>query len=47
MTGGYWAHWVDYSGHVQQVIARGDLSSARNPSAALLARIRDALGMPS
>eukprot|EP00418_Pyrodinium_bahamense_P000548 CAMPEP_0179014226 /NCGR_PEP_ID=MMETSP0796-20121207/2140_1 /TAXON_ID=73915 /ORGANISM="Pyrodinium bahamense, Strain pbaha01" /LENGTH=776 /DNA_ID=CAMNT_0020709769 /DNA_START=72 /DNA_END=2402 /DNA_ORIENTATION=+ len=29
--------------HVQQVVmARGDLSSARNPSAALLARIRDA-----
>ena len=27
---------------VVQVIARGDLSSARNPSAALLARIRDA-----
>ncbi|CAK9045204.1 unnamed protein product [Durusdinium trenchii] len=33
----------DCTGEVQRkVIARGDLSSARNPSAALLARIRDA-----
>ena len=33
----------DCSGEVQRkVMSRGDLSSARNPSAALLARIRDA-----
>ena len=33
---------IDPLGSWFQVIARGDLSSARNPSAALLARIRDA-----
>merc|ERR1719356_983586 len=32
---------------VRKVLARGELSTARNPSAALLARIRDARSSPS
>merc|ERR1719291_1159843 len=36
------------TGEIQRkALSRGDLSSARNPSAALLARIRDARSSPS